>query len=535
MGGAEVDSKDKERVLVEVVQRVLDRVGVEPHKVEQAVFDTLYEEKRRLETERPTAVSREQAVFYDRVHSESLHADPLRQREMLKEILRRFGEEVSGHFDPRVYAMATRAAPTGLNLLLNALSPIKLLRAIPGGLSDLEEQLELSGSVESVRKLAKLGTLVMVPTHASNLDSILMGYSIYRMGLPPHLYGAGLNLFGNKLIGFFMHNLGAYKVDRRKKAEVYKEVLKTYAGCTLELGYHNLFFPGGTRSRSGGVEQRLKLGLLGMGLDAYVHNLKARKARPDLFVVPCTINYELVLEAETLIDDYLKDAGKARYIIEDDEFSRPKQVLDFTKKLFSLNSKIHVVVGHPLDVFGNEVDDDGVSRDLRGRPVDRTRYVMKDGAPAFDQQRDEQLTRELAAAIVASYKRNTMPKATHVICRVVFQWLRDRSPGQDLYRMLRTGGPDESLPVPEAYEAVGRTLEAMRRLHADNRILLDQPLRDGEVPTVVNDALAHLSSYHRRPAVQRRGDRLFHTDRNLIYFYQNRLEAHASDLAKELS
>lgn len=529
-----MDSKDKERVQVEVVQRVLDRIGSDPHVVEQAIFDTLYEERRRLETEPDGPVPREQASFYERVHGEALHMDAKRQRELLKELIRRFAEEVTGHFDPRVYALATRVAPTGLSLLLNAMSPIKLAGAIPRGLADLEEQFEIAGPVETLAKLSKQGTLVLVPTHSSNLDSILMGYAIYRMGLPPHLYGAGLNLFSNKLIGFFMHNLGAYKVDRRKKADTYKQVLKTYAGCTMELGYHNLFFPGGTRSRSGGVEQRLKMGLLGMALDAYVHNLMARKARPDLFVVPCTINYELVLEAETLIEDYLKEAGKARYIIEDDEFSKPKIILDFVKKLFSLNSKIHVVAGQPLDVFGNQVDADGTSRDLRGRAVDRTRYVQRDGEPAFDAQRDEEYTRELAHAIVESFKHNTMPKTTNVLCHVIFGWLKEKAQGQDLYRMLRTGGPEESIPVPEAYERVDRTLQALRRLEAKKRILLDQPLRDYDVPALVNYALAHLSSYHRRAAVERRGDRLFHIDRKLIYYYQNRLEAHATEIAGEL-
>jgi len=39
----------------------------------------------------------------------------------------------------------------------------------------------------------------------------------------------------------------------------------------------------------------------------------------------------------------------------------------------------------------------------------------------------------------------------------------------------------------------------------------------------VGDALAHLKSYHRRPALIRRGDRLFHEDRNLLLYYHNRL------------
>ena len=49
------------------------------------------------------------------------------------------------------------------------------------------------------------------------MDSLVLGYAIYRLGLPPVIYGAGLNLFSNPLVGFFMHNLGAYTVDRRKR------------------------------------------------------------------------------------------------------------------------------------------------------------------------------------------------------------------------------------------------------------------------------------------------------------------------------
>ena len=64
---------------------------------------------------------------------------------------------------------------------------------------------------------------------------------------------------------FFMHNLGAYRVDRRLKHALYKDVLKAYSCVLLERGYHSLFFPGGTRSRSGGVERKLKLGLVGTG------------------------------------------------------------------------------------------------------------------------------------------------------------------------------------------------------------------------------------------------------------------------------
>jgi glycerol-3-phosphate O-acyltransferase len=518
-----VKPQDKERVKVEVVQRVLDGWSRDARACEQALFDTLYFERRRLETERNRKLRREQTVFYERIQARALKAGLDEQRELLKRIIRFFADEVAGHFDERVYHLATRAVPVGLNLLLNALSPLNLIQQGPGGLSRLDDQLVITGQTAALKRLAGQGTTVLLPTHSSNLDSILVGYMLYRLGLPPYTYGAGLNLFSNKLIGFFMHHLGAYKVDRRKQAPIYKDVLKTYAGCTMELGYHNLFFPGGTRSRSGAVEQRLKKGLLGEALRAYINNLAAGKPRPDVFVVPCTINYQLVLEAETLIDDYLKEVGKSRYIIDDDEFSKPKRVFEFVSQLFSLESRIHLVLSQPLDVFGNPVDEDGTSRDARGRPVERRRYVEHAGRPVFDAQRDREYTRELGESVAAAYRRDVVLKPIHVLSDTVFSWLRERNPEMDIYRLLRTGGAEDSMPLTEAYRRAERTLVELRRRADAGGIRLAPSLQTRDTVKVFSQALSHLKSYHRRPALERRGDRLHHIDRNLLLYYGNRL------------
>jgi hypothetical protein len=45
-----MDPRDRERVLVEVVQRVSD-MHADPRAAEQILFDTIYEERHRLETE----------------------------------------------------------------------------------------------------------------------------------------------------------------------------------------------------------------------------------------------------------------------------------------------------------------------------------------------------------------------------------------------------------------------------------------------------------------------------------------------------
>ena len=515
--------KDKERVIVEVTHRMVERYGGDPATVERMLFDTLYEERQRLEADRGHGEAKSLAPYYNRIQSEAARSGPDRHRELLRELSRHFADEVSGHFDPRVYNLATRVVPRALSILLNTMSPLKLLQAIPRGFGTMEDQLEIQGETEAFKKLAKLGTTVLVSTHQSNLDSITLGWGVNRLGLPPYTYGAGLNLFSNRVIGFFMHNLGAYKVDRRKKAALYKDVLKTYAGCTMEMGYHNMFFPGGTRSRSGAVEQKLKMGLLGMGLDAYIHNLFAGKEKPDIFVIPCTMNYQLILEAETLIDDWLKEVGKSRYIITDDEFSEPKVVFDFIRKLFSLDSKIHFTICRPLDVFGNIVDDEGRSLDSRGRVIDRARYVFRDGRPALDRQRDMEYTRELGCSIVEEFHRDTVIKPTNLVSFAIIEYLREQNPEMDLYHMLRTSGGEDSIPLPEAYDRIERALKTLRGLAQKGRIRLDRTLARKDIVLIVSEALAHFNSFHRRPALTRRGDRLFPSNRKLLLYYHNRL------------
>jgi hypothetical protein len=91
-------------------------------------------------------------------------------------------------------------------------------------------------------------------------------------------------------------------------------------------------------------------------------------------------------------------------------------------------------------------------------------------------------------------------------------------------RLLRTGGREESFALPDVYERVERLLSALRDLARADRVKIDDTLRARDTVSIVNEALAHLATYHRRPAVVRRGDRLFHEDRNLLLYYQNRID-----------
>ena len=188
----------------------------------------------------------------------------------LDEVSRRYARDVAGNFNPRVFALSTRVLPRALTLLL---AP-KDFALAEEGMRLLDRHLITQGPIDTLRALARRGTLVFTPTHSSNLDSVVFGFALDRVGLPPVSYGAGKNLFTNPFLSYFMQNLGAYKVDRRIRHELYKEVLKTYSTVLIERGFHSLFFPGGTRCRSNVVEERLKLGLLGTGVEAFTNTLR---------------------------------------------------------------------------------------------------------------------------------------------------------------------------------------------------------------------------------------------------------------------
>jgi glycerol-3-phosphate O-acyltransferase len=533
-------SEDQERALVEVQSRVVSAyvtaasVGGSP--LEEVVANSIYFEKRRLKEESSGAKRDDDVVFWNGVHRSVNRASEREQQDILSSIVKRYAEEIVGNFDERVYRFTTKILPTGLSVLLNAVSPKRLMKNF-GAMPRIDETIIVQGETEQLRRLHELGTVILVPTHVSNIDSIAVGYAIYQLGLPPFIYGAGLNLFSNPLISFFMHNLGAYTVDRKKRDPLYIEVLKAYATITLECGYDNIFFPGGTRCRSGAIERHLKLGLLGTGVGAYVNNLTRKLATPKIFIVPATISCQLVLEAETLVDDFLKEVGKARYIITDDEFSQPKRVYDFAQKLLSLDSKIHMTVSRAIDPFGNDVDDNGESLDPRGRRIDTAQFVMRDGAPRHLAQRDAEYTYEVGKRVAEAYSRDNVIHTTNVTARAVFNLLRRQNPQQDLLRLIRVGGKIEDFELRAVYEEAGRLLDQLRPLAGNKKIRLGPIVDRGATEDVVASGLRHFAIFHNTPAAERKGDRVMASDRSVLFYYQNRLEGYSleTDLAPTLN
>ncbi len=512
----------RETIVREVVERVVESAKDPLHYLN----DAAYCEIKRLETSKNKR-DQERLSQWQKLARTIGRMTASERLEQVRDLATDYAWDVAGNFDPRVYQASTRILPPLVTALL---SPRKLATLVKEPrsvlhLDGLADKVAVAGPLQKLQGLCKKGVMVYVPTHLSNMDSIIFGYALERAGLPPATYGAGKNLFTNRILSFFMHNLGAYRVDRRLRHTLYKDVLKTYSCILVERGYHSLFFPGGTRSRSGGIERKLKLGLVGSAIEAYARTVRAGREK-RVFFVPATINYLLTLEAETLIRDYLSEVGKSRFIIEDDESTRLGRMATFVRKLLDMESSVIIRFGEPIDPFGNAVDDNGDSFDRRGRQVDPASYVRDaEGHVVLDAARDAQYTRELGDEIIKSYLKETVIMATHVVATACFARLRQSSPRQDLFSVLRQR---DALVIPrdELAADVRHLKEQLVEMESRGEIRCGDFVRSASGGDLVERALRAFAGYHTTPVLVPRREGIAIQDPNLLFYYQNRLASH---------
>jgi glycerol-3-phosphate O-acyltransferase len=447
-----------------------------------------------------------------------------KEEKLLQSIVYRYANEIAGNFRPSSYRFAREMITFWFGRLLNA-SRSKKFGAIFRNQYTLRDKIQIVGKVKQLRKLAKVGTIVMVPTHFSNLDSILIGWVIHALGLPAFIYGAGLNLFNIKIFAYFMNSLGAYKVDRRKKNLPYLETLKMYSTIAIQRGAHSLFFPGGTRSRSGMIEKTLKLGLLSTTIEAqrniYLNTLPGEEPQ-KIFVVPVTLNYHFVLEAPELIDDYLSVKGQDRYLPEQDKHGS-WDMIRFLIKFFVKGSNISVSIGRCMDVLGNYVDDEGNSLDSQSRVINTEDYFISNGQVTIDNQRENEYTRMLSQRIVAEYHRINRIFASHLVAFVAFELWQKKHPKLDLFSLLRLPEEDLVLDYAEFRKTCKHVRKKIYQLKKEDRANHATHLK-GKIDLVIKHGLENVGIFHlKRPLLMNKEGNIITQDLNLLYYYHNRL------------
>lgn len=532
-------SRNRQEFVEEVAEESIKRVkALAPTReaLIEEIETTVFREKLRIKRN-PWAVDPEDDQAFLNIVKERLleisQSDDEAEKdekldEILTEMILRYSDEIAGNFKKSRYRMARTIVTFGFARLLNA-SRARGFWSIFSTQYTLQDKINITGEVDDLRKLAKKGTIIMVPTHFSNLDSILIGWVINALGMPAFIYGAGLNLFNIKVISYFLNSLGAYKVDRRKKNMLYLETLKSYSSLAIQRGCHSLFFPGGTRSRSGKIESRLKLGLLSTAIEAQRVNYQKgkRDAREKIFVVPVTLNYNFVLEAPSLIRQYLKLQGKERYYVENDEYSTSYKISAFLVKFFTKGSDISVSIGKAMDVLGNYVDEHGQSFDQKGRSIDTQEYFTVDGRIiSQNDQREVEYTRMLSERIVEEYLKINKIFASHLVAFTAFVILQKRYKKLDLYNLLRLPEEDLIISYDEFKLAFDGVLTKVHQMYNEGKLSVS-PHLTGDLDDIIKHGLKNVGMYHsKRPLIKNRAGDITTQDLNLLFYYHNRLSGY---------
>ncbi|MEO0731685.1 MAG: 1-acyl-sn-glycerol-3-phosphate acyltransferase [Bacteroidota bacterium] len=444
-------------------------------------------------------------------------------RNILGRVVHRYADEIVGHFKIPTFKFARRFLTFFFGRLLNAADG-RSFRSLFSKKILLQEKLLVRGYVDAVRELSRRGTVVFVPTHFSNLDSILIGYAMDQVaGLPAVSFGAGLNLYNTGYTAYFMNRLGAYRVDRRKRNPIYMTALKTFSKLIIERGVPSLFFPGGTRSRSGALETKLKLGLLGTAVEA--QRSRYQNGRDDkVFLVPVILSYPFVLEAQFLIEQHLRKEGQDRYIKAVDSFHSLRSILKFVWGVFSKGNQITISLGQPLDVLGNRVEPDGKSYTKNGRHVSTREYFRdQNGTINKDYQRESEYTRMLGAKIVERYHADGIVLASHLVSYAAFGMLEKEFPGNDLYALLRLPTEDFCFSSKGLEDVVGQMRDQLLLLSKEDRVKLSPELYESP-GAIVRHAIKSMGNFHiNQPLHYDREGRIISDSFAMLHYYHNRL------------
>jgi glycerol-3-phosphate O-acyltransferase len=147
-----------------------------------------------------------------------------------------------------------------------------------------------AAQVERLRAAMERHPGILLWSHRSNLDTLVLAAALQEQGIPPaHLF-AGINMaFGP--MGAIMRRAGVIFIRRSTSDDpLYKYVLREYVGYVLEKRFNLSWSIEGTRSRTGKMLPP-RLGLLAYAADAY---LQGRV--DDIALLPVSITFDQLHE-----------------------------------------------------------------------------------------------------------------------------------------------------------------------------------------------------------------------------------------------
>lgn len=266
--------------------------------------------------------------------------------------------------------------------------------------------------------------VVLLPSHRSYMDFLLMSYILYTYDLSLPVIAAGMDFMGMKFVGEMLRMSGAFFIRRSFGGDkLYWAVFSEYVKTMLKNGFAPVeFFLEGTRSRTS-KSLTPKLGLLNIVMDPF---LKGEVF--DVSLVPVSISYERILEESLYAREMLgvpkpkeSTSGlfKARKILSEDYGS------------------IHVYFGQPVSVRSlaegrvNRSQFNLVPRHIPKRPGEDVQSFVNDSAYRLVRAQEENMVLKpwvlLASLLLQDQAAGQNQGMTLEELSAQATWLRDLS------------------------------------------------------------------------------------------------------------
>ncbi|RLB53650.1 MAG: hypothetical protein DRJ42_11300, partial [Deltaproteobacteria bacterium] len=309
---------------------------------------------------------------------------------------------------------------------------------------------------EKAREAARGGALILLPSHKSHIDYLVLSDVMYENAMSPPLIAAGDNL-NFWPIGGPLRGAGAFFIRRSFRGKkLYAVLVDAYLRKLLVEGFNIEFFLEGGRSRTGKLLSP-KFGLLSMVVDACLM-LPGKKVT----FVPVSIGYERVIEERSYVDEQ-SGGEKTKENI--------GGLLKTPKVLSSRYGRLYLQFGDPLffdDALRETLED-------RGREVP----TGADRKKSIDAATRRALVQSIAHRVVYRINRVTVVTPAALVATVVLAHERRGISLTDLVTNAQTMsdtlgrlGARFAGPILDSKGVVRKeTIEAATRLLMDGKLM----------------------------------------------------------------
>lgn len=325
-----------------------------------------------------------------------------------------------------------------------------------------------------VRRAARRGPVVLVPSHKSHVDYLVLSQVFFKDNMiPPHIAaGDNLNFWP---MGHIFRRSGAFFIRRTFKGDkLYAQVFAAYVRRLLKEGHAVEFFIEGGRSRTGKLLPP-RMGMLSMCVDPVFEG-----AVNDVQYIPVSISYEKVVEAKSYARELLGGAKKRENVT---------SLVSSAQVLRSKYGRVYVDFAEPISLR--------VFASSRGVNISELSPQAEEAKP-----RIRNLVTQLGHRIVYGINLATRVTPTSVAALVLLARTRRGLAQEDLFNraerviefLISLGARVSNSLQPATMQAALR--ETLGRFAQDG-LLLMTPASDGETIYQVTDAGRRALDYYK--------------------------------------